>query len=376
MKKPLITVLIALSVLTAANRERNLPRMTEITLAEPVFVIGVDKGEDDNVIMSLIYERIENADEGAENTNQKFVKSAEGSSAAAALEVLKRGFSREIAVSTADYFLIGEDAARESLEKYTDYLSRNNNLKLTASVFIVRGSVTEATEIITETKTLDIMRNFGQNSGVNAFSSPMMFFEFLSELAVTGRAFAVPALIIGRDDSRFSDAAQPNVVPNGYAIIDNGVLKGFLDDSASRGYNIIKNKPVRSTVEIEKMNIAAGLETAKRNIHFNFDGDNLINITISVDITSSAVDRGVHGKEDLNDPDIIKKIEKEQARVIFSEIRKTIAASKIYECDFLGIGDILRMKHPYRWHRMKSDWDEIYARTPVRIEVNSRLMKH
>jgi len=366
MKKPLITVLIALSVLTAANRERNLPRMTEITLAEPVFVIGVDKGEGDNVIMSLIYERIENADEGAENTNQKFAKSAEGSSAAAALEVLKRGFSREIAVSTADYFLIGEDAARESLEKYTDYLSRNNNLKLTASVFIVRGSVTEATEIITETKTLDIMRNFGQNSGVNAFSSPMMFFEFLSELAVTGRAFAVPALAVSGN----------SVVPNGYAIIDNGVLKGFLDDSASRGYNIIKNKPVRSTVEIEKMNIAAGLETAKRNIHFNFDGDNLINITVSVDITSSAVDRGVHGKEDLNDPDIIKKIEKEQARVIFSEIRKTIAASKIYECDFLGIGDILRMKHPYRWHRMKSDWDEIYARTPVRIEVNSRLMKH
>ncbi|MCL2108067.1 MAG: hypothetical protein FWH20_01800 [Oscillospiraceae bacterium] len=366
MKRTLLTAIITLTIIAIANRERNLPRMTEITLAEPVFAIGIDSGGGDSVIMSLIYERIEDADSG-ENGGAKLVESAEDSSAAAAFEALKRKFSREIAVSTADYFLIGEAAARENLRKYTDYLSRNNNLKLTASIFIVRGSAKQAAEILTETKSLDILRNFGQNSGVNGYSAPMFFYETLSKLEhdITPCAFAVPALeIVGGE-----------VVVNGYAIISDGQLVGFLDNEISRGYNIIRGHPVYSVVEIAQKGIAVRLESARCKVQFNFAGDELAEIIVRVNLRISSIDRGTHAKEDLNTPESIAEIERIAEQVILSELRAVIAASKLHDCDFLNLGDVLRLKHPYKWEQLKDNWQEIYAETPVRIVVDSRLTK-
>ncbi|MCL2077107.1 MAG: hypothetical protein FWH08_01720 [Oscillospiraceae bacterium] len=386
MKRAVITAAIVLIIIAAVNRGKALPKMTEITLAEPVFVLGVDKvahfenseySENMDVRFSVVYEKIESNDEGGDdNTNRKYTQSAEASSSAAALERLKKQFPREIAVSTADYFLIGEEAARDNVQKYADFLSKNSNLRLTASVFIVRGlggSASEAAEILNESKTLDILRNYGENSGINAFSSQMKFYELLSELAVNTRAVAVPALVINES------AEGKNVVPNGYAIIKDSVLQGFLDNNSSRGYNIMKNKSVHSIIEIDYLGAATRLETAKRQVKFNFDGDVLTDITVNVTVTASAVDSGGKvfklSEQDLSREDVTLLMEKEQGRIIFDELQKTVAASKRYNSDFIGFGDLLRIRHPYKWERMKNNWDQIYKQTPVKININSRILK-
>ncbi|MDR2531797.1 MAG: hypothetical protein LBC82_03035 [Oscillospiraceae bacterium] len=359
MKHALITVLVALAVVAAMNRESSFPRMTEITLAEPVFVIGIDRQPGGSgVIVSIVYEKIEASDEGGDSPNQKYTDSAEGSSVAAALETLKKRFPREMAVSTADYFLIGEAAARDGLEEHIAFLSDNNTLRLSASVFIVkgaaRGAVT-ACEILTETKTLDILRNYGEYSGINAVSSRMRFYELLGEIA-SRNAFTVPSLVIKEHDNR------QIAVPSGYAIIKGDVLQGFLDEASARGYNILRNKSVFSVVELAKINAAARLENAKCRISFNWDGDNLTGIVINADVFTSVIG---------GDADYL--IEKEQSRIIFGEIQRAVEASKRYNCDFLGFGEALRMRHPIRWEGLKNTWEEIYDRTPIKINVNSHI---
>jgi hypothetical protein len=59
--------------------------------------------------------------------------------------------------------------------------------------------------------------------------------------------------------------------------------------------------------------------------------------------------------------------------VIFGELQKVIAASKRLGCDFLGIGEALRMRHPLRWELIREHWREIYLSTPVKINVNSEI---
>jgi spore germination protein KC len=362
MKRAIITVLIVLSIITAFDRGRSLPRMTEITLAEPVFVIGTDR-DNHHSRLTLIFEKIEAGKDTGDDGSQKYTMSSTASTAAAAMENLKKTLPRETAISTADYFLIGEAAARESLSKYTDFLHRNNALRLTASVFIVRGEAAEACEVLTDTKTLDILRNFGEFSGINAVSSELKFFELLSRRA-EGNAYAVPALI-------FKEAGDgKTVVPSGYAVIRDDLLMGFIEAPAARGYNILRNKSSYSTIEIDRgdFHIATRLENANRRIRFDWDGDELTGITAEIEITTSVIDGGNHELD-------IEGIEREQKRVIFGEVLAAVNASRRYGCDFLGFGEALRMRHPLRWEKLRSNWEEIYARTPVNIEIESRLVK-
>jgi len=344
MKNSVITVLIVLSVIAVISRGNHLPRMTEITLAEPVFIIGLDRHNDDAQV-SIVYEKIEAADEGGGDMNQKYTDFAVSSSPAAALEVLKKRFPREMAVSTAEYFLIGEEAAREDFNNYTDFLAKNNNLRLTASVFIVRGEALDASEILTETKTLDILRNYGEYSGIGAISSELMFYELLS-LQASSNSFAVPALVIKENQD-----GEKIVVPSGYAVIKDGELAGFLEAGAARGYNIIKNKSVYSIVELAKINAATRLENTKCKISFTWNGNALTGIVIDVTL--------------FTDDDYGK----EPCRVIFGELQKVINASKKYGCDFLEFGEVLRMRHPLKWEKIKNNWEEIYSQIPIKINV-------
>jgi spore germination protein KC len=366
MKKSVFTVLIVFAVIVAFNRGHNLPRMTEITLAEPVFVIGVDKSGQD-VKLSLIYEKIESSDEGGGDVNKKYTESVTANSASGAMERLKKRFPREMAFSTADYFLIGEDAARESLAAFTEFLSRNNTLRLTASVFVVQslaGSdfpASRACEILSETKTLDILRNFGENSGINAVSSRMKFYELLSKEAGERSAYTIPALIIKEHGGGFI------AVPSGYAIIKEGRLLGFMDAEAARGYNILTNKSSYSVIETKEAGLSARLESSKRRIKFNFDGDVLTDIDINVEIRASVTDG--------NSP-ADSSGEKEINRVIFAELQRAVGMSKTFNCDFIGFGEALRMRHPYRWERLKDNWDEIYNAAPVKINTTTRTVTH
>ncbi|MCL2638506.1 MAG: hypothetical protein FWD48_09070 [Oscillospiraceae bacterium] len=364
MKNAILTVIIIFIVIAVTGgHARYFPRMTEITLAEPVFVIGIDRrvagdGIGASSKVSIIYEKIESADEGGGDVNQRYVDYTEGSSPAAALETLKKRFPREMAVSTAEYFLIGEEAA-EDLEKAVDFLAKNNALRLTASVFIVRGEASDACEILTETRTLDILRNYGEYSGINAISSSMEFYELLSKTAqIENNAFTVPALVFKEKNGEII------VVPSGYAIIKDGALAGFLEQEAARGYNLLTNKSVYSTIEFD--DFATRLENAQRQISFEWDGDDLTGITVYVDFNASLIDSGGVSEDNL-------LLRKEQNRVIFAEIQKAVAVSKKLGCDFLGIGSALRMRHPLRWEWLGEHWDEIYSQVPVKINVDSRL---
>jgi spore germination protein KC len=360
MKQSVITVLIVFCVIAVMSNARYFPRMTEITLAEPVFVIAIDR-QDNNSRVSIVYERIESVDEGGGDVNQKYVEHTVGTSPAAALETLKKRFPREMAVSTAEYFLIGEQAASQDLERYIDFLAKNHTLRLTSSVFIVRGEALEACEVLTETRTLDILRNYGEYSGINSISNEMKFYELLSRMA-SGSSFTVPALVFKQQDD------MQIIVPSGYAIIKDGALAGFLEADAARGYNLITNKSVFSTIELgvssngTGINAATRLENASRRFEFNWDENALTCIVINVSFNASVIDSGSG-----------THYEKEQNRVIFAEVQKAVAASKRYGCDFLGIGEVLRMRHPLKWERLQYNWDEIYTQVPVRINIESRL---
>ncbi|MCL1822827.1 MAG: hypothetical protein FWG44_01365 [Oscillospiraceae bacterium] len=357
MKKSIITVLIIFTVLLASSKARLLPRMTEITLAEPVFVIALDKTDENQTLLTLIYEKIESADESGENADKKYIERFTASSAAAALEEMKKRFPREIAASTADYFLIGEAAAKEDLTAYVDFLLKENTLRLTASVFIVKeASASEACEILTETLTLDVLRNFGENSGINAVSSKMAFYKLLSELAEPNRAVAVPALCFTERDG------GTVVAPNGYAVVKNNELKGFLDESAARGLHILTKKSAYSAVTPGHDGEAVRINHINRTIKFDFNNHEFSGITINVNVSASVI-QGT----------ISENAEKALNRFIHREIWKAVNAAKTYESDFLGFGDALKIRHPYKWESYKDNWNEIFLNTPIIINVNSTI---
>jgi hypothetical protein len=313
--KHVITAAVVLFLLAAFAPGKTLPSATEITLIEPVLALGFDKGE----ITFKLAEGIEQVRGSSETP-------------AAALEAMKQKHPREVAVSAADFFLFGADI---NLQSTADYILREQPLRLTASVFVVQGSANSALTALEEEGSLDALRNFGEHSGTGAYSSLMPFYEFMREMAVPGRSFAAPALTSAG-------------VPDGYAVIKNARVAGFLPPPASRGYNIIKNKQVYSVVGDNN------LETARCKIRFNFSGDVLTGIDINVEISTS------------------EPATRRQRETIAEEIESAVEFAKLHEADFMGFGDLLRIRHPYRYERIKADWDGVFAELPVQINVTGR----
>ncbi|UUZ79620.1 Ger(x)C family spore germination C-terminal domain-containing protein [Paenibacillus sp. P26] len=61
-------------------------------------------------------------------------------------------------------------------------------------------------------------------------------------------------------------------------------------------------------------------------------------------------------------------------RLVEDDVRKTVTrmiqrAQKEMKADIFGIGGKIHVQHPYFWKKIERDWDTIFPRVPIAVEV-------
>jgi spore germination protein KC len=73
--------------------------------------------------------------------------------------------------------------------------------------------------------------------------------------------------------------------------------------------------------------------------------------------------------EELTQPEMLKSLARRKATVIRGEISAALAKARQCNADIFGFGEMVHRSHPKEWRKMKDQWDQIFPRLQVEMDI-------
>ncbi|MGE4485868.1 MAG: Ger(x)C family spore germination protein [Oscillospiraceae bacterium] len=390
MAKRFLILIFSLSmsfVLTGCDKDV-FPAKGEIDKYEVVQVFGIDRCKEDpsNVEITLIAEKAKmSSGKGGESgggAKSYEILSSTGKTVFEAERILKSHTDKKMFFGYTEYFLIGEDAAKDDIVKYFDFVIRGHEIRLSPKVFIVSGCSIK--DFVNQTSStdkyvVDMLQNI--ESEINDMSNfgQLQIIDVANMLNDDSSAAIIPVLKCGDiKDEKIVGGELPEKDPEtcGYAIIKDFKLVGYIEEDISRGYNFLVGKVKSSPISIKDvtgMNVCLEVINEITDVKARFNGDTLEGVTYKTHIYSNIVEQ--QSKDDLVSQEDIDDLSKKQSDVIKAEMEAVIGLSKKYEIDCTNLGDKIRIRHPLKWEKIKDKWKEVYPNIKIDVEVTSDLRR-
>lgn len=230
--------------------------------------------------------------------------------------------SEELFFAHTSYIAIGEDAAKQSLSPYLDYISRSVSLREGTPIFIIVGDEAktlvlgaggegyDATNVL---KSLE--RNIKHRGDLQIFSAA----DITADLDRRGACLVTAIECVNAKDV-IEGAADDELtaIPAGYAVIKDGKMLGTLGLDAARGVSILQNKLKSCYIELSD----AAVLTDKCDCDID-EKNREINVTLSATLAEGEVQTEV--------------LDRALKNAVEEWVSAALVAVEIYGCDFIGI---------------------------------------
>lgn len=359
MRKLFIIIVCALLAATLSGctgaLKASYREISELRLVRTVGFDSLDNGE----LVSVC------ADAATED-GESIRLSAEGSSLLTAMQALRqRAESSDLYYPHISYMLMGEDAA-EHAAVYLDFIERSAQARLDAPLLVVRGSGAEA--LVTEagsggldiTDILASMEREGEREG--GFT--------LFTCGETARSLAEygAALCSAVRPERAKEGIT--AVRAGYAVLRDGALAGWLDESAGRGVTLLMGRSGGGAVYLG--GATAELTGADVNYEPVWSAEGKL-IGARVDIALRAVLTETDGHLDPDDAAVMAGLESALARTAGGWAKTVLDTSQELEADFMALGKKLELAAPFKWQAASIDWEAAFAQLPITVSVSANI---
>ena len=157
----------------------------------------------------------------------------------------------------AEFFIIGEEAAREDIIKYLDLLSRGQELRHNSRILIVKDATAEELLAISKTGALyvpQLLNNLLNSTGFMSVSGKLELIELMGRLDDEYSDIIIPALHIAPKDPDGQKKAGSDEIEirlEGYAVFKDAKLITFADKQESMGINFITNKVKSGVINVK-----------------------------------------------------------------------------------------------------------------------------
>lgn len=282
--------------------------------------------------------------------------------------------------------LIGEEAARQGVKEFSDFLMADtDSRKIFPTVVVKGGKAIDAMQIAMPLETVtsaNVKASLEAIKAVNGSLSNRLFDEILMCLYMEGRHPTASSIeIVGNQEAGSNTESLSNSIPKGSLIIDGSAvfkgdkLVGYYDTKESLGYTIIRNQAPTADLSfpcddddnygnVVIDNIKSKLET------------NIVNNKpfAKISVTGKAALPEFNCKFDISKSKNITKVEemvnKELKKVINNTVVKT---QKEFGSDVFGFGERLFKDHNKEWQKYKKDWDQIFPTVGYKIKADIKL---
>lgn len=291
---------------------------------------------------------------------------------------------RKLFLAITKVYVFSEAAARKGLAEYLEIWQRDHEPGTSSYVLIAKDST--AAEVIgiaggVEDIPSDYLESLIKNQKVNSKTVVVRVRDFLMAYYDKGTQ-PVAGIVqkMKKEDPVKEDKdvkGKEELIIEGSAVFSEDKMLGFLDGTETRGLNFINND-VKSGIVVSKSPDGSGdnsieILKAKSKNDVEIDGEEAkIKVKITMD---GAVDEET-GKIDLKDPAVVEKVEKANSKKIREEIENVIKKAQTeYKLDIFKFGQIVHRKYPDEWKEIQDDWDEIFSRAEINVEVETNITR-
>lgn len=333
--------------------------------------LAIDKNHINNKFMltAEIVDLLGSLTEG--NVKAKRIE-AEGETVVDAVRNMIKVSGKRLYWSHTKVIIVSEDVAKEGIKPIIDFISRNNEPRLTINMFISRKKT--AKELLNQQSVTTNIRAFEMEymlMGNNSLSKSMKVdtSELVDIMSGKGISSYLPALDITLNDEK------KTATLSGLAVFKKDKLIGFLNEEDTKYFLFLKNKIKGGLLVIpmndEKSNDKVTLEIFKNKTKIKpiYTKEKLLmKVDINTEFSIKEEDTNINymSKENRN---ILKK---ETEVYLQKNIEKVIKkVQKDFDSDIFGFGRIVMIDMPSLWKNIEKDWNKIFK--TLEVEINAKV---
>lgn len=310
--------------------------------------------------------------------------SGTGSSISEAMEQI-RNYSCEddLFFSHINQIIIGEDAARQGIDKYLNFICHSPEIRIDTPLYVVKDKTAKDTmgKVGSGTKGVsEILQAVETNEHEHNNSKIISTAQVINNLQKYGGALVCAleyseAAENAKDGKENSENPDMTAALSGYGVFNGTELCAYIDSENAVGVDLLLNRlGISDIVVADKKGRPVTLETTGGKCRivpvWGEDGE-LSGIDIFAQVSATILEMeedNSMSKEEIADY-MISKLESE----ISSRAGYVLQLSRKLQTDFLGLAGCIELDSPQKFRAMKTDFTDRLPALELRISVSGEL---
>jgi len=383
--------IIAIIIFVSLSKKSLLPMSKEIDNIEVLKLVGLDyneKEKENKATLSFMMEKEEGGIGSAEQGKKEYqeVMTYKAISFTEAVRQMQFYSDKNIAGSHVKYFLIGEQTAKNNIDDALDIISKDQEVRMSGHIYLIKGQTSQAfleDMVSSEYKVAEKLQSMEEKSTQKSIVNYLSFSDLLAKKLSKPSVYLIPALEMSSSEKltdvkgsekEGEETLEKSFNFGGYGIMKNTKLVEYINKEEAIMYNMLTNKSEGGNIDIENSKgevLSFGLNDISTSYKFEFDNDKLKKLKITVKFRSNYEE--VHTKEDIVYSKDIDKYEKLQEIKIKKQVESLIKKSQTLGLDIVGVGQNLKLAHPYRHEKLKNSFEKDYKKLEVEVKVEASI---
>lgn len=328
---------------------------------------------------------------GAVSEKPSWLVTATGRTVFEAVRNLARQSPRRLYWSHCYFIVFGEQAARQGILEFMDFLTRQGDIRPLTRMLVAEG--TTAADFLNlgfEVARTPPQQGLGLVQNVEYFMSTLTSFNLCEVLGGLREEGIEP--VMGRAQSIIKGEGAENpfdvtrtIIPKSPAALGGAAFKGdklvgLLSETEARGLLWLKGRVVSGSmvVQLPGSSSLVGLrlqgQTAKVSPKLEA-GKVIMRVTITAsadvaDLTTNQPPFDARAHHDLE-----YKLEELMSQAIKNEINQALARAQTdFKADIFGFGALIHSFLPDEWAKLRDNWDDdAFTRLEVRLNVQTKV---
>jgi Ger(x)C family germination protein len=268
--------------------------------------------------------------------------------------------------------LVSKNAIKDKFENIMDFFVRSRDFSEYSSIYAVEDDAFQMLKNMNKVgqSPVDIVIK-SRLAKTKAFTDEVNFLNAI-ELLQPHSCGVLPIMveINGENGSEFE--------LKGFGVILNKSWVGVLDESQSRGLNVLKNnlKAAVLSFEIDDLDskISIGLDSISAKTFIKPKKNNgKIEFDISVKLNASITE--VSKSNALKAQELIDKCQSSLSQIVKQDIENCLNFAQQISADFVGLFQKYRLWHKTESDKIKPQWNDKFKDITINVKVNSVITR-
>jgi len=274
-----------------------------------------------------------------------------------------------------EYIIFGEALARKGVKPYLDFVSRQNEFRYNAKLYIVKGDTANSMVKKTNTSKMfigDRLSNIEDNMGMTSLASMVTLSEALLIFDQSNLSVFIPFIEVSKTMSA-EEKDKYDILLEGYAIFKEDKLLYFTSMKEARGINWMMSRIKSGIIVVRnELNEEISLEIIDAKIKVKpviQEGK----MQCIVDISFSTNINEIMGTTGNFDNESMKKLAALQNKAIKEEVEYAIKMAQDNNSDHFSTFSKFVMEYPMLKEYLAENWKELFPDIKFEVRVKSNI---